>query len=101
MAEKLHQPEIGEWYKNEEGVSLEVIAVDEEEQVIEIQYFDGSIEELDFDTWRSSRFTRRKPPVDWSGTFPGLAWDDLEEPLHPTVWSGPLDVVDLETEWGD
>ena len=53
-------PEIGACYKNLEGESFEVIAIDEQEGIVEIQYFDGAVEELDTDTWYELELIRRE-----------------------------------------
>lgn len=93
------EPEIGDWYKNEEGLSFEVVAVDSDEGLVEIQYFDGAIEELDMETWYELGVTPREPPEDWSGPFDDLEKDDLgdtEEATRPEDWSGPLDTLDWE-----
>ncbi|WP_303906742.1 DUF6763 family protein [Thiohalomonas denitrificans] len=101
MADRQCEPRIGEWHKNEQGISFEVITVDDEEQLIEIQYFDGSVEELDFNIWRHADFTSRESPEEWSGLHDfDLELDNVGEGIHRTVWSGPLDAVDFETELG-
>lgn len=94
MTEKQYGPRIGEWYKDEKGVSFEVITVDDEEQLIQVQYFDGSVEDLDFDIWNKSGFISRAPPEEWSIAGDGLELDYLGnsgERLQQAVWSGPLD----------
>lgn len=45
------RPSIENWYKTSEGNMFEVVAVDEQDDTIGIQYLDGSLEELDGDTW--------------------------------------------------
>jgi len=92
-------PEIGAWYKNLEGESFEVIAVDEQEGIVEIQYFDGAVEELDLDTWYEMELIPREAPEDWSGPFDDLEKDDFgdtEMVRHPEDWSGPLDTLEWE-----
>ena len=45
-------PDIGNWYKDREyNASFTVVATDDTEQNIEIQYFNGEIEEVDLETW--------------------------------------------------
>ena len=44
-------PVIGEWYRRTGGDSFEVVAIDPDDRTIEIQYFDGTIEETDLDEW--------------------------------------------------
>ena len=47
---KQPNPEVNKWFKdNENGQLFEVVALDESDETIEIQFFDGSLEELDYD----------------------------------------------------
>jgi len=71
-------PIIGNWYRNQEtGNDFEVVALDEEAQTIEIQYFDGEVEELDLDAWYELAIESIEAPEDWSGPFDELESDDL------------------------
>lgn len=58
---------VGEWYRAGHEPAFEVVAIDEEAETIEIQYFDGSIEEIDFDSWVQLEAKPIAPPEDWSG----------------------------------
>jgi len=68
----LQRPSIGEWYRLNGGELLEVVAFDEAEGTIEVQYFDGTVEEFDLDDWRSQRASgaieEAEAPEDWSGS---------------------------------
>ena len=44
-------PAIGTWFRKPNGTLLEVVAVDEEDSTIEIQWFDGTLDEIDLDAW--------------------------------------------------
>ena len=44
-------PAIGRWYRRSNGQLFEVVALDEADQTIELQFFDGTIDEVDVDTW--------------------------------------------------
>ncbi|HEX4375725.1 MAG TPA: DUF6763 family protein [Steroidobacteraceae bacterium] len=46
-------PGIGEWYRIRGGHQFEVVAVDEHDGTIEVQYSDGSVEELDLADWEA------------------------------------------------
>jgi len=70
-------PVVGNWYKTPENQDFEVVAVDEDEGFIEIQYFGGEVDEFDFDAWGSMGFVEIAPPEDWSGPFDDLERDDL------------------------
>ena len=61
-------PRIGDWYVVPQGVTVEVVAVDEEEGSIEVQYFDGTLAEYDVDTWRELNLHEIDHPEDWSGS---------------------------------
>lgn len=86
-------PRIGAWYKAETGNIFEVVAFDEDEGSIEIQYFDGSVEELDSDAWEELALEAVEAPEDWSGSLDIEREDygvDLESNNH-LDWGNPLD----------
>lgn len=62
-------PVIGKWFRRPNGVSFEVVASDEEEGTIEIQYFDGTIDEIEIDTWPGMLHVEVNAPEDWSGSL--------------------------------
>ncbi len=97
------QPElaVGQWFTNAEGETLEIIAYDSDEGVIEIQYFDGAVEEVDIDSWNESGMTPAAEPEDWSGPFDDLERDDFgdtDQAMHPEDWSGPTNTIEMEEE---
>jgi hypothetical protein len=51
--------------------------MDEDEGVIEIQYFDGELDEIEFDAWSQMGVESISPPEDWSGAYDDLERDDL------------------------
>jgi len=62
--------EIGHWYRPANAEALfEVVAIDYDDQHIEIQYFDGEIEELEFVGWKTLVPIETAPPEDWTGPF--------------------------------
>jgi len=61
-------PVIGNWYRQENGAIFEVVATDPDDATVEIQYFDGTIEELDVETWEQMEIEEAEPPEDWSGS---------------------------------
>jgi hypothetical protein len=67
------QPSIGDWYRQKEGGALfEVVAFDDDDGTIEIQYFDGTVEEMDIEDWdgqwEDGTLESADPPDDWSGS---------------------------------
>ncbi len=77
MAE-IPPPIIGNWYRQINGETFEVVALDTEDATIEIQYFDGTIEEFDLENWDQMEIEEAEPPEDWSGSV-DVDDEDLEE----------------------
>jgi hypothetical protein len=85
------QPAIGEWYRQHGDQLFEVVAVDEEAGTIEVQYFDGTVEEMELDDWKeqwkAGALQSADAPEDWSGSV------DVEgEEKSP----GSLDSIDTD-----
>ena len=76
MSEKVN-PVIGNWYKDAEEEVFEIVAMDEDDNTIEIQYFGGEIDELDTDSWALMEVKNVAAPEDWSGPYGDLERDDL------------------------
>ena len=62
-------PQVGSWYRRLDGRTFEVVAVDDEELTVEIQYFDATIGELDFDLWHGLALEPATAPDDYSGSL--------------------------------
>ncbi len=63
-------PVVGTWYWDIDHLDrFEIVAQDEKSRSIEIQYFSGEIEEVDFETWFNLRVVSIAAPRDWSGPF--------------------------------
>lgn len=89
-------PSRGDWFKSQSGETFEIVALDEEEGTIEIQYFDGAVEEIDIDSWYEEGFVAVEPPEDWSGSLDIERDDygvDLESNTH-LEHNNPLDELD-------
>jgi len=65
----LPSPKIGDWYKSTIGDAFEIVASDDEDETLELQYYDGTIEELDRETWETLNPEPVEPPEDWSGSM--------------------------------
>jgi hypothetical protein len=63
-------PEVGYWYdSNEFPECFKVVALDDKQALIEIQYFDGEVAELDFDAWQASHPHEIPEPEDASAPY--------------------------------
>jgi uncharacterized protein DUF6763 len=97
------QPEIGSWYRLRGGESFEVVAVDEDDSTFEVQYFDGTVEEMDLDDWEARRsngeIADAEAPEDWSGSVDVDGEDDAPTPNSgldgDSQLAGGLDDLDL------
>lgn len=62
-----YAPVPGKWYENrEEEETFRVLSVDEDDELVEIEYVDGEIEELDLDTWHELDLEPTETPEGWS-----------------------------------
>ena len=70
-----------------------VVALDEQEGLIELQHFDADIEEVDMVTWFSMELERAEAPEDWTGPMDNIERDDLgynQKSTSGSAWSKPL-----------
>ncbi|PWK50074.1 DUF6763 family protein [Pleionea mediterranea] len=73
----MNNAEIGHWYRiNFAADPVEVIALDDNEQVVEFQHFEGEIESLDLTDWQSLTPREVEAPEDWSGPYE-MEWQDI------------------------
>jgi len=71
-------PVIDQWYKEiENDLLFKVVAIEESDDSIEVQYFNGDISEFDQDSWSNSKIEEVEAPEDWSAPFGGIDADDL------------------------
>lgn len=71
-------PQLEHWYKDlETGQSFRVVAIDDANESIEIQYLNGDIGELDSAAWLESPIAPIEPPEDWAAPFDDVEIDDL------------------------
>mgnify|MGYP006909092440 CR=1 FL=1 len=93
-----YEPRVGDWYKKLGGDSFEVVAVDKDDETVEIQYCGGEVEELEHETWYELDLEPMDPPEDWSGPFDDLEADDFGDngiAMRPDV-ADFLDEIDRE-----
>jgi hypothetical protein len=89
-----YEPVRGQWYENlEEEEQFRVLTVDEDSELIEIEYLDGDIEELDIEAWHEMDLERIQEPEGWSD-------DDEEESDEDEEWDEEDDEDD-DDDWDD
>jgi hypothetical protein len=79
-------PVAGQWFEDleEEEVFL-VLSVDPDEELIEIQYENGDIEEIDLDTWHVLDLEKATQPDGWAGST-AAEDDDLDDDEEDDDW---------------
>ena len=90
----------GQWYENlEEEESFRVLSVDEDSELLEIEYLDGDIEEIDLEAWHEMDLERIAEPEGWSES------DDEDEAEEDDDWDEDDeeddDDLDEDEEGGD
>lgn len=92
----VENPVIGHWYRQTDGRLFEVVAVDEDDATVEVQHFDGTLDEVELDTWPGLLIETVGAPEDWSGSvdmdpedFSGVSNGEI-----PQGWHDPLQFLD-------
>ena len=90
------RPAIGRWYRRANGQLFEVVALDEDDATVELQFFDGTIDEVDLETWDNLRIIRVAAPEDWSGSVDMDPEDfvDQKDSDVPNGYHDPLAFLD-------
>lgn len=98
-----YEPAVGQWYENlEEEESFRVLSVDEDSELIEIEYLDGDIEEIDVETWHEMDLERIEEPEGWAGSTKSEEDDeDEEEEEEDEDWDDDDDDLDEDEEEED
>jgi len=105
-------PIVGNWYRRIDGQELfRVVGLDETRDAVEIQNFDGDVEEVDVNTWFDMELELAEAPEDWTGPIDDVDVDDLDDGetsaasggfgnVPKTGVSGEWEVEELEDERG-
>jgi len=93
-----YEPTPGQWYENvEEEESFRVLSVDEDSELVEIEYLDGDIEEIDLETWHEMDLERTEEPEGWTGS----ADEEEDEEEKDEDWEEDEDEDDEDDEDDD
>ncbi|MGQ0834061.1 MAG: DUF6763 family protein [Gammaproteobacteria bacterium] len=62
-----YEPIAGQWYENlEEEETFRVLSLDPDSELVEIEYLDGDIEEIDLEAWHEMDLEPTKEPEGWA-----------------------------------
>jgi len=75
-----YDPVKGQWFEDlEENEIFQVVSVDPDEELVEIQYENGDIEEIDLDTWHELDLERASEPEGWASDEDEDEDEDLDD----------------------
>lgn len=95
MAQWLREVSVGEWYRAS-GEPFEIVGVDSKAEIVLVQFFDGTLEEYDFESWVDLSATPCPPPEDYSGAL-DIEREDYgldDDAAGGGRWDNPLDYLD-------
>ena len=91
-----YEPAKGQWYQNvEEDETFRVLSVDEDAELVEIEYLDGDIEEMDIDTWHEMDLEKIEEPEGWADK------DDDDDDDEDEDEDEDEDLDDEDDDWDD
>ena len=94
-------PKIGQWYsRRDKGENFVVTGIDEHAGTIEIQTFDGDLDELDQEAWWTLPLELAEEPENSTGAVE-VEPDDLgyvETGMSRADWNEPLQPIKVEKE---
>lgn len=95
-------PIVGNWYQHlDKGQHFVVVAIDEDEGLIETQHFDGDIEELSIEEWYQQDLDTAEEPENWAGALDISTRDDYGTEITDTNmsdWSSSYGDIHLSRE---
>ncbi len=87
-------PIVDNWYYYlGKGQRFYVVAVDEDSGIVEIQHFDGDLEEITLNNWYEMNIALGEAPENWSGAMDVGEQDDFGTEItdtQPVDWNEPL-----------
>ena len=87
---------VEQWYSHL-GKQFQIIAIDEDVNEVEIQYFDGNIDILSLEDWSHLDLDTIRPPANWTGPVDNIRSDDLGYQTDDLEVLGEL-AVETDTE---
>jgi hypothetical protein len=106
MNETVGSPRIGQWYlRGDKGEPFLVTGRDDKARTIEIQSFDGDLDEIDENFWSALPLAFAEPPEDWTGPIDaepdeagdedtGIGASEASESLQPIRAEDERDAID-------
>lgn len=97
-----YEPVPGQWYENlEDEESFRVLTVDEDSELVEIEYLDGEIEEIDLETWHEMDLDQIDEPEGWAESEEDEDEEDEEDEDEEDEDDDWDDDEDDEDDWDE
>lgn len=94
-----YDPVQGKWYEDlEENEVFKVLSVDPDQELVEVQYENGDIEEIDLDTWHELDLELSQEPEGWANDEEEEEEEDDEEDEDEDDWDEDDDDWDDDDE---
>jgi hypothetical protein len=82
-----YDPVQGKWYEDlEENEIFKVLSVDPDQELVEVQYENGDIEEIDLDTWHELDLELAQEPEGWAADTEKEEKEEEEEEEDEDDW---------------
>ena len=83
-------PIVDSWYHQaEKAQKFLVTAIDEHSDTVEIQYFDGTLDEIDLVTWYGMEVELVEAPEDWTGPVDMEDLASIDAEMSSEDWEAP------------
>src|SRR6185295_19239751 len=93
-------PIVGNWYSHrDKGALFQVVALDEEAGTIEIQEYDGDLDEIDLEEWPALPVDTAAQPEDWGGPVDDVEPDEFGYTDLAQEQDGNVPLTDGTTTW--
>jgi hypothetical protein len=97
-----YEPAKGQWYENvEEDETFRVLSVDEDADLVEIEYLDGDIEELDIEAWHEMDLDKIAEPEGWAAANEEKEEEEDDDEDEDDDWDDDEDEDDDDWEEDD
>lgn len=91
---RIPSPTIDSWYHHSEKAQrFLVTAIDEHSDTVEIQYFDGTLDEIDLVNWYAMDVELVEAPEDWTGPVDIDDLNSIDAEMSNEDWDAPYDEV--------
>ena len=92
----------GRWYEDlDEEAVFQVMTVDPDEELVQLQYENGEIEEIDLDTWHELDLDEASEPEGWAASDDDEDDDDFDEEEEEEDEDDWDDDDDDDDDWDD